>query len=104
MSKSALFLLKLCFFLGMGCFFILFFFFWLKPAGRTDLGFYMESQLKSQTHIAKVCGTAYYTFKNVARIRNLVTPEVARIIQGLSHQLTGLLQWALVWSIKSSAE
>ena len=44
----------------------------------------MESQLKSQTHIAKVCSTAYYTLKNVARIHNLLTPEVAKIIvQGL---------------------
>ena len=44
----------------------------------------MESQLRSQTHIAKVCCTAYYTLKNVARIHNLLTPEVAKIIvQGL---------------------
>ena len=33
-----------------------------SPSAR-NLGFYMECQLKSQTHIAKVCGTAYYTFK-----------------------------------------
>ena len=49
-----------------------------------NLGFYMESQIKSQTHIAKVCGTAYYTLKNVTRIHNLLTPEVAKkIIQEL---------------------
>ena len=54
-----------------------------SPSAR-NFGFYMESQLKSQTHIAKVCGTAYYTRKNVARICNLLTPEVAKIIvQGL---------------------
>ena len=54
-----------------------------SPSAR-NLGFYMESQLKSQTHIAKVCGTVYYTSKNVARIHNLLTPEVAKIIiQGL---------------------
>ena len=54
-----------------------------SPSAR-NLGFYMESQLKSQIHIAKVCGTAYYTLKNVARIHNLLTPEVAKIIvQGL---------------------
>ena len=50
-----------------------------SPSAR-NLGFYMESQLKAQTHIAKVCGTAYYTLKNVARIHNLLTPEVAKII------------------------
>ena len=49
------------------------------PSAR-NLGIYMESQLKSQTHIAKVCGTAYYTLKNMARIHNLLTPEVAKII------------------------
>ena len=44
----------------------------------------MESQLKSQTHIVKVCGTEYYTLKNMARFHNLLTPEVAKIIvQGL---------------------
>ena len=54
-----------------------------SPSAR-NLGFYMESQLKSQTNIAKVCGTAYYTLKNVARISNLLTPEAAKIIvQGL---------------------
>ena len=54
-----------------------------SPSPR-NLGFYMESQLKSQTHIVKVCGTAYYTLKNVARICNLLTPEVMKIIiQGL---------------------
>ena len=54
-----------------------------SPSAR-NLGFYMESQLKSQTHIAKVCGTAYYTLKNVARIHNLLTPEATKIIvQGL---------------------
>ena len=57
----------------------------IKPSlSARNLGFYMEYQLKSQTHIAKVCGTAYYILKNVARIRNLLTPEVAKIIvQGL---------------------
>ena len=56
----------------------------IKPSlSARNLGFYMESQLKSQTHIAKVCGTAYYTLKNLARIRNLLTPEVAKIkVQG----------------------
>ena len=54
-----------------------------SPSVR-NLGFHMESQLKSQTHVAKVCGTAYNTLKNVARIHNLLTPEAAKIIvQGL---------------------
>ena len=44
----------------------------------------MEAQLKSQTHITKVCGTAYSTVKNIARVWKLLTPEAARIIiQGL---------------------
>ena len=44
----------------------------------------MEAQLKSQTHITKVCGTAYSTLKNIARVKNLLTPEAAKIIiQGL---------------------
>ena len=44
----------------------------------------MEAQLKSQTHITKVCGTAYSTLKNIARVQNLLTPEAAKIIiQGL---------------------
>ena len=51
----------------------------LSPSAG-NLGFYMESQLKSQTHIAKVCGTAYYTLNNGARICNLLTPEVVKII------------------------
>ena len=54
-----------------------------SPPAR-NLGFCMKSQLKSQTHIAKVCGTAYYTLKNVAGIHNLLTLEVPKIIiQGL---------------------
>ena len=40
----------------------------------------MEAQLKSQTHITKVCGTAYSTLKNITRVRNLLTPEAAKII------------------------
>ena len=58
-----------------------------SPSAR-NLGFYMESQLKkSQTHIAKVGGTAYYTLKNVARIRNLLTSEVAKNnYSRMSHQ------------------
>ena len=48
--------------------------------GRNILGFYMESQLKSQTHKGKVCGTEFYTLKNVARICILLTLEVAKII------------------------
>ena len=44
----------------------------------------MEVQLKSQIHITKVCGTAYSTLKNIARVQNLLTPEAAKIIiQGL---------------------
>ena len=50
-----------------------------SPSAR-NLGFYTESQLKSQTHIAKVCGTAYCTLKNMARICNLLTAEVAKKI------------------------
>ena len=53
------------------------------PSAR-NLGFHMEAQLKSQTHITKVCGTAYSTLKNIARVWNLLTPEAAKIIiQGL---------------------
>ena len=44
------------------------------PSAR-NLGFHMEAQLKSQKHITKVCGTAYYSLKNIARVRNLLTPE-----------------------------
>ena len=44
----------------------------------------MEAQLKSRTHITKVCGTAYSTLKNIARVQSLITPEAAKIIiQGL---------------------
>ena len=44
----------------------------------------MKAQLKSQTHITKVCGTAHTTLKNIARAWNLLTPEAAKIIiQGL---------------------
>ena len=60
------------------------------PPSARNLGFYMKSQLKSQTYIAKVCGTAYYTLKNVERIHNLLTPEVAKIIiQGLVFSKLG---------------
>ena len=53
------------------------------PSAR-NLGYFMESQLKSKTHIAKICSTTYYTLKNRARIRNLLTPEAAKVIvQGL---------------------
>ena len=53
------------------------------PSAR-NLGFHMEAQLKSQIHITKVCGTAYSTLKNIARVQNLLTPEAAKIIiQGL---------------------
>ena len=49
-----------------------------------NLGYFMESQLKSKTHITKVCGTSYSTLKNIARIHSLLTPEEAKIIvQGL---------------------
>ena len=44
----------------------------------------MEAQLKTQTHMTKVCGTAYSTLKNIARVWSLLTPEAAKIIiQGL---------------------
>ena len=53
------------------------------PSAR-NLGFHMKAQLKSQTHITKVCGTAYSTLKNITRVWNLLTPEAAKIIiQGL---------------------
>ena len=44
------------------------------PSAR-NIGFHMEAQLKSQTHKTKVCGTAYSTLKNIARVQNLLTPE-----------------------------
>ena len=47
------------------------------PSAR-NLDFHMETQLKSQTHITKVCGTAYSTLKNIARVQNLLTPEAAK--------------------------
>ena len=50
-----------------------------KPTPSTrNLGFHMEVQLKSQTHITKVCGTAYS--QNIPRAQNLLTPEAAKII------------------------
>ena len=53
------------------------------PSAR-NLGFHMEAQLKSQTHITKGCSTAYSTLKNIARVQNLLAPEAAKIIvQGL---------------------
>ena len=53
------------------------------PSAR-NLSFHMEAQLKSQTHITKVCGTAYSTLKNIAKVQNLLAPEAAKIIiQGL---------------------
>ena len=53
------------------------------PSAR-NLGFHMEAQLKFQTHITKVCSTAYSTLKTIARFWNLLTPEAAKIIiQGL---------------------
>ena len=57
----------------------------IKPvSSASNLGYFMESQLKSKTHITKVCGTSYSTLKNIARIRSLLTPEAAKIIvQGL---------------------
>ena len=57
----------------------------IKPTPSVrNLGFYMETQLKSQSHITKVCGTAYSTLKNIARVWNVFTPEAAKIIiQGL---------------------
>ena len=49
-----------------------------------NLGYFMESHLKSNTHITKVCWTSYSTLKNIARICSLLTPEAAKIIvQGL---------------------
>ena len=57
----------------------------IKPVSSArNLGYFMESQLKSKTHITKVCGTSYSTLKNIARICSLLTPEAAKIIvQGL---------------------
>ena len=52
------------------------------PSAR-NFSFHMEAQLKSQTNITKVCGTAYSTLK-IVRVWNLLTPEAAKIvIQGL---------------------
>ena len=53
-----------------------------SPSAR-NLGFHMEAQLKSQTHIIKVCATAYSILKNMTRVWNLLTPEAAKILQGL---------------------
>ena len=49
------------------------------PSAR-NLGYFMESQLKSKTHITKVCGTSYSTLKNIARIHSLLPPGAAKII------------------------
>ena len=57
----------------------------IKPApSARNLGYFMESELKSKVHVAKVCSTAYCTLKNIARVRNLLTPEATKVIvQGL---------------------
>ena len=48
------------------------------------LAFTWNPNLSLKHIIAKICGTAYYTLKNVVRIHNLLTPEAAKIIaQGL---------------------
>ena len=52
------------------------------PSAR-NLGFLMEAELKSQTHITKVCGTAYSTLKNIARVWNLLTPVINSYTQHL---------------------
>ena len=44
----------------------------IKPVkSARNLGYFMKSQLKSKTHITKVCGTSYSTLKNIARICSL---------------------------------
>ena len=52
----------------------------IKPVSSArNPGYFMESQLKSKTHI-----TSYSTLKNTAIIHSLLTPEAAKIIvQGL---------------------
>ena len=51
---------------------------------RQKLSFLAPDNNLSQTHITKVCGTAYSTLKNIARVHNLLTPKAAKIIiQGL---------------------
>ena len=69
----------------------------LKPSPSVrNLGFYIGSQLQSQTQIAKVSGIAYYTLMNVARIYNLLTPKVAKIIiQGLVTSKLDYCNWLL---------
>ena len=53
------------------------------PLAR-NLGFRMEAQLGLKC-ITKVCGTAYSTLKNIARVWNLSIPESEKIIiQGLA--------------------
>ena len=38
-----------------------------KPVSSArNLGYFMEFQLKSKTHITKVCGISYSTLKNIA--------------------------------------
>ena len=60
------------------------------PSAR-NIGFHMEAPTKSQTHITKVCRTAYSTLKNIARVQNLLTPEAAKIIiQGLVIRITAM--------------
>ena len=57
----------------------------IKPVSSArNLGYFMESQLKSMTHITNICGTSYSTLKKIVRIHSLLTPEAAKIIvQGL---------------------
>ena len=57
----------------------------IKPVSSArNLGYFIESQLKSKTDITKVFETSYSTLKNIARIGSLLTPAAAKIIvQGL---------------------
>ena len=57
----------------------------IKPVSSArNLGYFVESQLKSKTHITKFGGTSYSTLKNITRIQSLLTSEAAKIIvQGL---------------------
>ena len=57
----------------------------IRPApSARNLGYIMESELRSKAHIGKICGSSSYTLKNISRIQKIITPEGAKIlVQGL---------------------
>ena len=72
------------------------------PTKVVKVGNHMVSGQHLMTPMHIVCTTAYYTLKNVVRIHNLFTPEVAKIIiQGLVISKLDYCNGQWAWSIKS---